>query len=74
MANLHVQPKRKSYAWLWILILILIIAGAVYYFAFYKKQEPAPTNTLHTPSSLQLKVAQAPRMNRDVKRFHFKIF
>ena len=58
MANLHVQPKRKSFAWLWIIILILVIAGAIYYFAVYKKQGHATTATLHAHSSLQLQVAE----------------
>ncbi|MES2649902.1 MAG: hypothetical protein V4717_23700 [Bacteroidota bacterium] len=30
MAQIHVQPKAKSYWWLW-LLLLLIIAGVVYY-------------------------------------------
>jgi len=34
MAEIRVQPKRRSMAWLWIL-LILVIAGAVAYFMFY---------------------------------------
>ncbi len=53
MANLHVQPKRKNYAWLWILILILIIAGVAYYFMVYKKQVPAPGTTFQHHPSLQ---------------------
>ncbi len=57
MANLHVQPKRKSYAWVWILILILIIAAAAYYFMVYKKQAPAPDNALDQGSSMPLQAA-----------------
>lgn len=57
MANLHVQPKRKSYAWVWILILILIIAAAAYYFMVYKKQGPAPDNALNQRSSMPLQAA-----------------
>ncbi len=30
MAQIHVQPKAKSYWWLWLLLLVLI-AGVVYY-------------------------------------------
>lgn len=60
MANLHVQPKRKNYAWVWILILILIIAGAVYYFGFYKKQEAVPTTTLVVPSTFQFQTGDIP--------------
>lgn len=54
MANLHVQPKRKNYAWVWILILILIIAAAAYYFIVYKKQVPAlDNNAFHQQPSMQ---------------------
>jgi hypothetical protein len=34
MAEIRVQPKRRSLAWLWIL-LALVIAGALVYFMFY---------------------------------------
>lgn len=57
MENLHVQPKRKSYAWVWILVLILIIAAAAYYFMVYKKQAPAPDNVLYQRSSMPLQAA-----------------
>lgn len=57
MANLHVQPKRKNYAWLWILILILIIAGVAYYFMVYKKQVPAPGTAFQQHPSLQWQAA-----------------
>lgn len=58
MANLHVQPKRKSNAWLWIIILIIIIAAVVYYFEVYKKQTPVNSNVVQPNTSLQLKNAQ----------------
>jgi len=58
MANLHVQPKRKSNAWLWIVILIIIIAAAVYYFEVYKKQTPVNAGAFQPNTSLQLKNAQ----------------
>lgn len=57
MANLHVQPKRKSYAWLWIVILIIIIAAALYYFEVYKKQTPVNGSAFQQRNSLQLKTA-----------------
>ncbi len=57
MANLHVQPKRKNYAWLWILILILIIAGVAYYFMVYKKQIPPPGTAFQQYPSLQWRAA-----------------
>jgi hypothetical protein len=34
MAEIRVEPKRRSMAWLWIL-LALVIAGAVAYYMFY---------------------------------------
>jgi len=58
MANLHVQPKRKSNAWLWIIILVLIIAAAIYYFELYKKQTPVNGNVFQPNTSFQLKNAQ----------------
>ena len=60
MANLHVQPKRKSNAWLWIIILIIIIAAAVYYFQVYKKQTPVNGSAFQPKTSLQSKNAQLP--------------
>lgn len=60
MANLNVQPKRKSNAWLWIVILIIIIAAAAYYFGVYKKQLPVNGSPFQQPTSLQLKTAQLP--------------
>ncbi|MEO8111720.1 MAG: hypothetical protein ABI594_16865 [Ginsengibacter sp.] len=53
MANLHVQPKRKNYAWLWILILIVIIACLAYYFMIYKKQVPAPGDASMKDSTMR---------------------
>jgi len=58
MANLHVQPKRKSNAWLWIIILIIIIAAVIYYFEVYRKQTPVNGNVFQPKTSLQLKNAQ----------------
>ena len=60
MANLHVQPKRKSNAWIWIVILIIIIAAAVYYFQVYKKQTPVNGSAFQPNTSFKLKVAQLP--------------
>lgn len=37
MANLHVQPKKKNYAWAWILVILIIVAAIYYYFNYYKK-------------------------------------
>lgn len=69
MANLHVQPKRKNYAWLWIIILVLIIAAAVYYFLVYKKQVPAADNALLHNSSLQFQAALQTPANASVILF-----
>ena len=60
MADLHVQPKRKSNAWLWIIILIIIIVAAVYYFQVYKKQTPINGSAFQPNTSLKLKVVQLP--------------
>ena len=60
MANLHVQPKRKSNAWLWIVILIIIIAAAIYYFEVYKKQTPVNGSAFQPNTSLQLTNAEPP--------------
>lgn len=32
MAEIKVEPQRRSLAWLWILLLVLVIAAAVWYF------------------------------------------
>ena len=53
MANLHVQPKRKNYAWLWIVILVVIIACLAYYFMVYKKQGPAAGDASVRDSAMQ---------------------
>jgi hypothetical protein len=34
MAEIRVEPKRRSMAWLWIL-LVVVIAGAIAYYMFY---------------------------------------
>ncbi len=57
MANLHVQPKRKSYAWLWIIIVILILAGVAYYFMVCKNQGIAPGTSFQHYPSLQWQAA-----------------
>jgi hypothetical protein len=31
MAEIRVEPRRRSLAWVWILIALVIIAGIVYY-------------------------------------------
>jgi hypothetical protein len=40
MAEIHVEPRRRSMVWLWI-VLALIIAGClVYYFLYYRNGAP----------------------------------
>ncbi len=34
MAEIRVEPARRSSAWVWILLLLIIAAGLVYYFFF----------------------------------------
>jgi hypothetical protein len=34
MAEIRVEPKRRSMAWLWTLVLV-VIAGAIAYYMFY---------------------------------------
>lgn len=34
MAEIHVEPKRRSsLTWLWVVIVLLIIVGLIWYFA-----------------------------------------
>ena len=35
MAELRVEPRRRSMAWLWILLAVLIAGGIVYYMFYY---------------------------------------
>ncbi len=48
MANLDVQPKKKSFGWIWILLLLVII-GALYY---YFKGRPAETDNVTTATTV----------------------
>ena len=34
MAEIRVEPRRRSLAWLWILIAIVIICGLAYYYLY----------------------------------------
>ena len=36
MAEIRVEPRRRSLAWLWILLVLIIAAGLVYYFLYYR--------------------------------------
>jgi len=35
MAEIRVEPKRRTTVWLWILLLVIIAAGLAYYYFFY---------------------------------------
>ena len=36
MAEIRVEPQRRSLAWLWILVVLIIAGGLVYYFLYYR--------------------------------------
>jgi hypothetical protein len=36
MAEIRVEPRRRSLAWLWILLVLIIIGGLVYYYMYYR--------------------------------------
>jgi hypothetical protein len=36
MAEIHVEPRRRSLAWLWILLALIVVGGLVYYFMYYQ--------------------------------------
>lgn len=56
MANLHVQPKRKSNLWLWLIIIILIIAAVIYYYVNYYKKgiTPGADKAMHDVPAMQV--------------------
>ena len=71
MANLHVQPKRRSNAWIWLLVIVLIIAAAVYYyFNYYKKGiTPRSDKARRASPSLRLNLSQLLLKNSDTQMF-----
>jgi hypothetical protein len=36
MAEIHVEPRRRSMIWLWIILALIIAGGLVYYFLYYR--------------------------------------
>ena len=36
MAEIRVEPRRRSMAWLWILLALIVVGGLVYYFVYYR--------------------------------------
>jgi hypothetical protein len=35
MAEIRVEPRRRSFAWLWILLALIVIGGLAYYLVYY---------------------------------------
>lgn len=35
MAEIHVEPRRRSLAWLWIVAAVAVAAGLIYYLLYY---------------------------------------
>jgi hypothetical protein len=35
MAEIRVEPRRRSAVWLWIVLALLVVAGLVYYLLYY---------------------------------------
>jgi hypothetical protein len=35
MAEIHVEPRRRSFAWLWIIVLLAAVGGLVYYLLYF---------------------------------------
>jgi len=35
MAEIRVEPKRRSMAWLWILLVLVVVGGLIYYFFYF---------------------------------------
>lgn len=36
MAEIRVEPRRRSMAWLWILLVLIVVGGLCYYFLYYR--------------------------------------
>lgn len=36
MAEIRVEPRRRSLTWLWILLVLAIVGGLAYYFLYYR--------------------------------------
>ena len=36
MAEIRVEPRRRSMVWVWILLLLIIAGGLAYYFLYYR--------------------------------------
>jgi hypothetical protein len=60
MAEIRVEPKRRSLAWLWVLLLLAVAAGVAWYFMYYNKAPAAPATT----GTTGLRDAPAPALVR----------
>jgi hypothetical protein len=50
MAEIRVEPKRRSLTWLWVLLAVLVIAALVWYFLLGGAQAAnAPTSAIEAP-------------------------
>ncbi|MDB4877740.1 MAG: hypothetical protein JWM41_4186 [Gemmatimonadetes bacterium] len=36
MAEIRVEPKRRSFTWLWVLLLVVVVGGLGYYVLYYR--------------------------------------
>ena len=37
MAEIRVEPKRRSLAWLWVLLLLIVAGAVAWYFMYYNR-------------------------------------
>jgi hypothetical protein len=53
MAEIRVEPKRRSMTWLWLLILVAVAAGVAWYFMNNGRDElPAGASLPAAPSTV----------------------
>lgn len=57
MAEIRVEPKRRSLVWLWVIIALIIIAALVYYFLFYQSAPGAAPATTSEAGHALLRLA-----------------
>ena len=39
MAEIRVEPRKRSLAWLWILLLLILVAAAAWYFLYGGREQ-----------------------------------
>jgi hypothetical protein len=54
MAEIRVEPKKRSLAWLWVLLLLAVVAAVVWYFYFYTGGRPVTVGALPLVRSMPL--------------------